>query len=97
MEIALHLLHVVLLLAVLADFIVIAPISEIIEFIPDALNGQRLHACPGAAIGLEDPKGIGGLCGHLLSAEAFCLDIGDIVRGGVQRCVAGQQPRICYI
>ncbi len=97
MEVGLYLLHVVYLLLVLAYLLIVVPESEIVEFIAHALDGQGLHAGTGAAVGLEHPQGVCGLCGHLLAAVAFGLYVGDVVGRGVQRSVAGQQSGICYI
>ena len=96
-EVVFYLLHVIYLLLVLAYLLIIVPESEIIEFIAHALDGQGLHAGTGAAVGLEHPQGVCGLCGHLLAAVAFGLYVGDVVGRGVQRSVAGQQSGICYI
>ena len=83
-EIVFYLLHIILLLTVVAYLGIVYPISGIIELIPDSLNGQHIHAGAGAAVCLEYPDGIGRLLGHLLSAVAQCLHIGDIVGSRIQ-------------
>ena len=94
-KIGLDLLHIILFLAVFAHFRIVIPVSIIVKFIPNPFNGQCLHTCTCTAVCLEYPQSIGRLLRHLLSAESFCLYIGNVVGCGVQCRIAGQQPRIC--